>query len=138
MASVTRAASLEELEPLLTLCRTGKLFEVIEWVKQGRPVALPDGVGAKGARRNPLRIGMERGFHSVVQALLEAGAPLRVGSYNALEHAVDLRRPDLAAMLVRHGARVADVNSSRNHCGNCWGRQKRLPQKGKPLVTALA
>jgi hypothetical protein len=108
-----RATSLDELEPLLALCRTGKLFDVVEWVKAGKPVALPENAGAKGAHRNPLRVAMDRGFHSLVQVLLEAGAPYRVGGYNALENAVDLRRPDLAALLVQHGARVSDVSMRR-------------------------
>jgi hypothetical protein len=125
MAPVIRAASLEELEPLLALCRTGKLFEVIEWVKQGKPVTLPDGIGAKGVHRNPLRIAMDRGFHSLVQVLLEAGEPCRLGNYNALEHAVDLRRPDLATMLVDHGARVADVSV------------RRVIEMGEPEVVEL-
>lgn len=107
---MTRATSLEELEPLLGLCRAGKLFDVIEWVKSGKPVAVPDGAGVKGAHRNPLRIAMDRGFHSLVQVLLDAGAPHRLGTYDALAHSVDLRRPDLGALLIQHGARVADVS----------------------------
>ena len=104
------ATSLEELEPLLVLCRAGKLFEVVEWVKQEKPVAVPEGSGSKGAHRNPLRIAMDRGFHSLVKVLLEAGAPHRVGNYNALSHAVEQRRPDLAVLLIKHGARVDEVS----------------------------
>jgi hypothetical protein len=105
-----RAASLEELEPLVALCKAGRLFDVQEWVGQGKPVALPPDTRGRGAKRNPLRIAMENGFHSLVQVLLEAGAPVREGYYNALEHAVELRRPDLAKLLIRHGAAVGDVS----------------------------
>lgn len=108
-----RATSVEELEPLLALCRIGKLFDVVDWVKAGKPVALPENAGVKGTHRNPLRLSMERGFHSLVQVLLDAGAPHKVGPYNALEHAVELRRPDLAVLLVQHGARVTDVSMRR-------------------------
>lgn len=113
MAPLTRASSVEDLEPLILLCRAGKLFDAIEWVRQGKPVAFAEGVAARATHRNPLRVAMDRGFHSLVQVLLEAGAPYRVGNYNALQHAVDLRRGDLATMLVRHGARVTDVSMRR-------------------------
>ena len=104
-----RAATLEELEPFQTLCRHGRLFEVQEWVRQGKPIALPENVSSRSRVRNPLRIAMTAGFHSLVQVLLEAGAPHQEGNYNALEHAVDLRRPDLAELLLLHGAKVKEV-----------------------------
>ena len=104
-----RAMTLEELEPFQTLCRHGRLFEVQEWVRQGKPVALPENVSSRSSVRNPLRIAMNAGFHSLVQVLLEAGAPHQEGNYNALEHAVDLRRPDLAEILLLHGAKVEEV-----------------------------
>jgi len=52
---------------------------------------------------------MEAGFHSLVQVLLEAGAPIQQGNYSALEHAVNLRRPDLAELMFQHGADINDV-----------------------------
>jgi hypothetical protein len=45
-----------------------------------------------------------------VEVLLEAGAPTCDRSYAALQHAVELRRPDLAALLLRHGASASDVS----------------------------
>ena len=105
-----RASTLDELAPLVAMCREGKLFEVQEWIRQRRPVALPEDAGAKGASRNPLRIAIDCGFHSLVQVLLEAGAPQHERSYRALDHAVDLRRPDLAELLFKHGADVQDVS----------------------------
>lgn len=104
-----RANTLEELEPLLAMCREGKLFDVQEWIGEGRPVALPADAGVRKAKRNPLRVAIDTGFHSLVQVLLEAGAPVREGRYVALEHAVELRRPDLVALLLKHGASVNDV-----------------------------
>jgi hypothetical protein len=53
---------------------------------------------------------MESGFHSLIQVLLEVGAPPHEGTYDALEHAISLRRPDLAALLIQHGAQVDDVS----------------------------
>jgi hypothetical protein len=107
---MSRAATIDELEPLTALCRAGKLFDVQEWIQQGKPVGLPLETKGSGGKRNPLRIAMEKGFHSLVQVLLEAGAPVCHGYYNALDHAVELRRPDLAALLIQHGAKVGDVS----------------------------
>lgn len=106
---MNRANTLEELEPLLAMCRAGKLFEVQEWIGQGRPVALPADVGLRKAKRSPLRVALDGGFHSLVQVLLEAGVPVREGRYVAVQHAVELRRPDLVELLLKHGASVHDV-----------------------------
>ena len=105
-----RATAVEDLEPLVAFCRTGRLFEVQEWIHAGRPIALPKGSRSTSAKRNPLRVAMDAGFHSLVQVLLEGGAPTREGNYQALDHAVELRRADLAALLVAHGADVNGVS----------------------------
>ena len=104
------AVAVEDLEPLVALCRSGKLFEVEEWIETGKPVALPKDSSWRSAKRNPLRIAIDAGFHSLVQVLLEAGAPIREGNYDALEHAVETRRADLAALLLAHGADVSSVS----------------------------
>jgi hypothetical protein len=106
---VIRASEAEDLTPLVALCKQGKLFDVQEWVRQGRPIAPPEGLGGKGSRTIPLRIAIDCGFHSLVQVLLEGGAPVRERGYRALDHAVSLRRPDLAELLFKHGALVEDV-----------------------------
>ncbi len=104
------AVAVEDLEPLIALCRSGKLFEVQQWIATAKPVALPKDSSWRSAKRNPLRIAMDAGFHSLVQVLLEAGAPIREGTYDALEHAVEMRRADLAALLFAHGADVSSVS----------------------------
>lgn len=101
-----------DLEQLLRLCRQGRLFEVQEWIQEGKPVVLSAHVARKSPRRNALRIAMDTGFHSLVQVLLEAGCPITVGNYHALDHAVELRRADLASLLIRHGADVHEVSMS--------------------------
>lgn len=99
-----------EFDSLTALCRAGRLFEVQEWIETGKPIAMPKELRPGSARRYPLRIAMDTGFHSLVQVLLEAGAPIREGAYDALEHAVNLRRADLAALLLAHGADVSSVS----------------------------
>lgn len=107
---MARTASPDEIEPLREMCRKGQLFEVREWVRQGSPLAVSVLPPPRNARHGALRIALDRGFHSLVQVLLEAGAPIREGRYCALTHAVQLRRSDLAALLIQHGARVEDVS----------------------------
>jgi len=104
------AVAVEDLEPLVALCRSGKLFEVQQWIETAKPIALPKDSSWRSAKRNPLRIAIDAGFHSLVQVLLEAGAPIREGNYDALEHAVEMRRADLAALLFAHGADVSSVS----------------------------
>lgn len=94
-----------ERKALIALCRQGKLFEVQEWVRESTPTWSPPPT----RKKSPLRTAIEVGFHSLVQVLLEAGAPPRQGNYIALKHAVQLRRPDLAELLLRFGANVDDV-----------------------------
>ncbi|MCA9670671.1 MAG: hypothetical protein KC503_33975 [Myxococcales bacterium] len=105
-----RATSLDELDELVQLCRQGKLFEVQAWVSSGKPIAMPENTPSRSHRRNPLRVAMNAGFHSLVEVLLDAGAPRVEGNYNALQHAVDLRRPDLAELLFSHGAAANEVS----------------------------
>lgn len=110
MAMTVRPATLDELEPLILMCRSGKLFEVQEWIRQGKPIAMPVGTHPRRGKRNPLRVCMDAGFHSLVQVLLDAGAPSREGSYDALAHAVELRRADLVSLLIEQGADVNRVS----------------------------
>ena len=107
---MTRAAALEELELLVAHCRAGRLFDVQEWIRHGKPVRPPIGVRIQSRRHVPLRMAMQAGFHTLVQILLEAGAAPNEGNYIALEHAVQLRRPDLATLLFRYGAEVDHVS----------------------------
>jgi hypothetical protein len=99
-----------DLEHLMALCNAGRVFEVQDWVRQGNPVrARPDSAHTRRGW-SPLHLAMERGFHSLVQVLLEGGAPTTEGYYVALDHAVELRRTDLAALLLQHGADIRDVS----------------------------
>jgi len=101
--------SYDEIKPLNELCKAGKLFEVQDWLKDGRPVNVKQ--PEKGnRRRSPLEIAIERGFHSLVQVLLEAGAVTADNRYNALEDAVDKKRLDIIKLLIVHGANLKSVD----------------------------
>jgi hypothetical protein len=71
-----RVALPDDLKELCSLCRSGKLFAVQDWIKSGRRHRPPEG----NFTTNPLRVSIERGFHSLVEVLLRAGCdPKRKG-----------------------------------------------------------
>jgi hypothetical protein len=105
-----RASSIDELRPLTALCRTGQLFEVEAWVRQGKPIALAESVLSRSKHHHPLLVAMTSGFHSMVEVLLKAGAPSSDRGYSALSHAIDMGRPDLAKLLLKYGANADEVS----------------------------
>lgn len=106
-----RPTTYEEIQPLIEMCRAGKLFAVQSWIKEGRPVNLPP-CENKGRRKwSPLEYAIHLGFHSMVEVLLEAGAEIECGRrYNALRHAVEQGRPDIVELLLQHGASIHSVD----------------------------
>lgn len=93
----------EDLKELIGLCRAGKLFAVQDWIESGKRFRNPPG----NFNTSPLLASIDKGFHSMVQVLLEAGAdPDELD--RALSRAVSAARLDLVELLVSHGA---DVNS---------------------------
>jgi ankyrin repeat protein len=109
-AEQKRANTYEEIKPLIDLCNAGKLFDVQAWIAAGKPVNLPLPSDQRARKKHPLQIAIEKGFHSLVQVLLEGGAEFEYSSYeNALLHALGKRRLDLIQLLVRHGADVRSV-----------------------------
>ena len=101
---VRRAKSVESIEPLMEMCKTGKLFDVQEWVAAGNPVNPPP-LPTKGHRKKtPLQIAIELGFHSLVEVLLKAGAVLEPDDWRSpMSMALTQRRFDLIKLLVAHG-----------------------------------
>ncbi len=103
-----RAETYDEIQPLIELCKTGKLFEVQAWIASGKPVNPPPPPAKKARKKCPLQVAVEKGFHSLVQILLEAGAIIQDGSFNAFEKALNDKRLDILKLMVAHGA---DINS---------------------------
>jgi hypothetical protein len=83
-----RARSYDEIQPLIKLCKAGRLFEVQDWIKSGDPInlALPPEKGRH--RKTPLEVAIESGFHSLVQVLLEAGADVDYPTHSPVAHAL--------------------------------------------------
>lgn len=106
---MAKVPSPDALEPLRRMCRNGQLFEVQEWIRKGNPVTLATKNSPRQSKHTPLLIALDRGFHSLVKVLLESGAPQTEGNFNALDYAVQLRRPDLVELLFQFGAQVDEV-----------------------------
>lgn len=105
-----RTNDYDEIKPLIDLCKAGRLFDVQDWIKDGKPINPPP-PPAKGAKKKcPLQVSIDKGFHSLVQVLLESGANVRDGSFNALELALGNRRLDLIKLLVEHGVDARSVD----------------------------
>ena len=65
------------------MCKAGKVFEVQDWIAAGKPINPPP--PEKGIRRKrPLEVAIDRGIHSLVQVLLEAGADINDPGYTNL------------------------------------------------------
>ncbi len=105
------AQSAEELKPLNQLCREGRLYEVEQWVSEGKPLQAAPIVIAKGSRpKTALQIAIETGQHSLVQLLLSRGYQLELEKYQPLDIALAARRWDLFDLLLEWGADLKSVD----------------------------
>ena len=110
--SATPMSEAETNDPVLNerhrefcdLCRAGKLFAVQAWFKEGRPIASPPYDRRKD---DPMAIAIERGFHSLVEVLLQNGFP---PDGDALYDAISPLNRDLVDLLFAHGADVRSVD----------------------------
>ncbi len=91
----------DDFKELCALCRAGKLFAVQEWFKTHEY----DEPEQYDCRHWPIGIAIEKGFHSLVEVLLQNGIP---PDGRALQHAVSYRNKGIIELLLQHGA---DVNS---------------------------
>jgi hypothetical protein len=69
-----KAKDLVEILPLITLCASGKLYEVEEWIAAGKPIqCLPSDDPRWRKIAPPLQTAADRGFHSLAALLLANG-----------------------------------------------------------------
>jgi hypothetical protein len=138
-----RVNTYEEIEPLVRLCKAGRLFEVQDWISAGKPVNLPPAHTIKRAKQSPLQIAIDLGFYSLVQVLLEGGASLEDLRYPPLLQALHKRRLDLVQLIVKHGADIHSVPmdsvfaSWSNETVDFFIEQGADLEKGYPLAHAL-
>jgi hypothetical protein len=89
-----------ELKELISLIRQGRLFEVQEWIRDGKPISLPD----EGRFAiSPAMAAVRVGFHSMVKVLLDVAAH-KEDLDDLLAEAVSLGRLDLCVLLHEYGA----------------------------------
>jgi hypothetical protein len=99
-----KAKSLDEIKPLIDMCRAGKLFAVQEWIAERKPVNPPPFPRRSNHARAPLDIAVESGFHSLVEVLLKGGAAIDLDGWNGtMARALRARRFDIIQLLVEHG-----------------------------------
>src|SRR5436190_17352815 len=101
----SRQALPDDLKELCSLCRTGKLFAVQEWIKSGRRYRLPEG----HFTTSPLRISIQSGFHSLVEVLLKAGISQEEKD-EAVFRAVWDRNLDVIKLLRDYGADISVID----------------------------
>ncbi|MBS3779454.1 MAG: ankyrin repeat domain-containing protein [Desulfovermiculus sp.] len=106
---MTHGCSYDDIKPLIELCKAGKLFEVQDWIHSGKPVNIKQSQRG-GRKKTPLEIAIDRGFHSLVQVLLEGGSIIADDRFNALNQALFKKRFDIIQLLVKHGADVSSVD----------------------------
>ena len=108
---VRRAATYDEIEPLVKSCKQGKLFDVRVWIDAGKPVNPPSVCERRQRPKYPLMVAIESGFHSLVQVLLQAGAsPLTDEWGSPMSQALEMRRLDIIQLLVEFGYDASSID----------------------------
>lgn len=100
---VSETLSTIEAKQLLQLCKTGRLFDVQNWISSGNSLSVPAEL-----KTTPLRVALDTGFFSLVE-LLVSNEQSQVLKNQALDHALSHRRLDLIELLVSHGAEISSV-----------------------------
>jgi ankyrin repeat protein len=95
--------SLADAKLLITLCLEGKLYAVEKWIAEGKSLHVPP-----ECRSTPLQIGIERGFHSLVELLARNDSGQKAKN-DALIDAVSLRNLEFVELLLNHGAEISCV-----------------------------
>ena len=92
-----------EGKELIVLCRSGKLYEVSDWITAGRSLQVPADL-----KKTPLQVAVGLGFHSLVKllAIHELNQPVK---NLALSDAVRQRSVGLVELLIEHGAEPSSI-----------------------------
>src|SRR5688572_3033025 len=95
---MSKILSETDAKHLLRLCKLGRLFEVQDWIAEGRSLSVPADL-----RTTPLKVALDTRFHSLVE-LLVRNEPSQEVKNRGLRHAVSIKRLDFIEVLVAHGA----------------------------------
>jgi hypothetical protein len=100
---VTKILSTTEAKELLRLCKSGRLFDVQDWIASGKSLCVP-----VASKTTPLEVALDTGFHSLVELLVRNETSQELKN-DALQQAVSGKRLDLIELLDSHGAEVSSV-----------------------------
>jgi hypothetical protein len=100
---MTSTLTIDESKALTALCRSGRLYDVEQWISAGRSIATHPSV-----KRTPLLTAIDTGFHRLVE-LLARNEPRQEEKDRVLLEAVEHKRLDFIEILVGHGARIRAV-----------------------------
>jgi hypothetical protein len=94
----------EEIEELISHCQTGHLYEVEDWIADGKPLQL-DFSGLKPKRKySALQMAIDQRNHSIARLLLVNGYRLDLDPYCPLEPAMNSRADDLIELFLTWGS----------------------------------
>lgn len=95
----------DELAALHRLCKEGRLYEIEEWIRSGRPLQVePDLPRKERPRDSALEIALDRGDQALALLLLCNGYDPDDEEYSPLDLALRARRLDLVDLLLEWGA----------------------------------
>ena len=92
---------------LVGLCRTGRLYEIEEWIAGGKSLDISEAT-RRGRQRSLLEIAVETGFHSLVE-LIAKNETTQSAKAAALGDAVSSHRLDLVELLLANGTDIKSV-----------------------------
>src|ERR1700722_20404233 len=107
MSNMNGNAVANDAKELVRLCRAGRLYEIEQWIADGRSLDISEAI-KHGRQRSLLEIAVEVGFHSLVELIAkhETGQSAKDA---ALGDAVSSRRLDLVDLLLDNGADIKAV-----------------------------
>lgn len=109
----TPAEGYESIEELVVLCGQGKLYEVEQWIAEGKPIQCERMTDKKMKKKpTPLRIAAARGFYSLAELLLVNGYNPNGDYYECLTPAVEAKNLSMVELLLRFGADPRAVDFS--------------------------
>lgn len=100
---MSKTLSTTEAKELLRLCKSGRLFDVQDWIAAGNSLCV-----AADSKTTPLEVALDTGFHSLVELLVRNETSQELKD-EALQQAVSLKRLDFIELLVSYGAEVSSA-----------------------------
>jgi hypothetical protein len=88
---------------LTRLCRTGRLYEVEAWIRNGRSLTVP-----REVRTRPLDVAIETGFHSLIELLLRHEESQLIKN-DVLHQALLVDKPEVVELALSCGAEITSV-----------------------------